>query len=342
MILSRVGPLFYILLPLSSRSSKAQNLYGYGKDASQTINVDIVTYGGSACNVTNLTYYNASSSITVDAFAVPDDVPRASTAGSLTSLTFTKAVVEGPYALPPYQSISFEAFWVTPSPFSSLLHSSDLPYTGCSTIISSLANSVIVKGQADNGSCTTLFNQECVDALIAQAKSMALSWSGQKGINPNCSAMGNPPPACQQFGKAGGEFDYRTTWFSDGLKASNNDGLSSVWLGTDNYGTSGMSACNQTGAVTIESGILSGQNATLNYDRSITAVTPVLTAVWLKEGRNPPWSDARLVCLRPNQFSSGSRVPAPPQLSGAGGALSWDRGASWGLLLVSLFGIALL
>lgn len=223
-MLFRLALVLYVLL--LSRASKAQNIYGYGDRAGQTINVDIVEYGYSDCNRTNLTYYNASSSITLDAFVVPDNVPGASVVGKLTSLTFVMGAVQGPYALPPYQNISDQLFWVTPSSFI-LLNSSALPYTGCSTIISSLTNQVNVKGQADNGSCTMLFNQACVDALIAQAKDMALTWSGQEGINSNCSTMGDPPPACQQFGTAGGIFNETSTWFSDGLGVYNAPNLSS-------------------------------------------------------------------------------------------------------------------
>lgn len=73
-----------------------------------------------------------------------------------------------------------------------------------------------------------------------------------------------------------------------------------------------------------------GQNWTLNYD-SFVIVTPVLTAVSLKEERDPPWSDARLACLHPNQFSAGSLVPPTPQQSGAP---SWDRRQNPGLLWV--------
>lgn len=55
---------------------------------------------------------------------------------------------------------------------------------------------------------------------------MALAWSGQEGINPNCTAMGFPPPECQQFGTIG-EIYYgnpvNTTWFSDGLGVYDSD-----------------------------------------------------------------------------------------------------------------------
>jgi hypothetical protein len=172
----------------------------YGVKASQPSNIDIVWTDDSNCNRTNLSYYNASSSITVDAFTVPDDVPGASVVSNLTSLTFTIGVVEGPVGGPPYPNFSVQSFWVTPSPYIDL-ESSELPYIGCSTIISSLTNQVNAKGQGDDGSCTKLFNQECVDALIAQAKETALEWSGR--TSQNCCGMGEPPPACQPFGVAG-------------------------------------------------------------------------------------------------------------------------------------------
>jgi hypothetical protein len=209
----------------------AQNIYGYGDMPGQTIDVDIIEYGSSNCNRTNLAYYNASSSVTVDAFAVPADVPGASTGNNLTSLTYTVGIAQGPYALPPYQNITVQQFWVTPSPYI-LLQSSELPYNGCSTIISSLTNQLIVNGQGDDGDCTKLFNKECVAALIAQAKSMSLAWSGQEGTSQNCSGMGNPPSACQQFGSVGNFIGYadntavysNTTWLSDGLGAYDKGG----------------------------------------------------------------------------------------------------------------------
>ncbi|SRR5947207_5972470 len=98
--------------------------------------------------------------------------------------------------------------------------------------------------KSDNGSCTTLFNQACVDALLAQAKNMALGWSGQDGLDQNCSAMGNPPPECQQFGTAGDIGFLNLTWVSDGLGVYFSDGIrnsdqnSSVGLP---YATSGVS-----------------------------------------------------------------------------------------------------
>lgn len=160
----------------------------------------------------------------VDAFAVPQDVSGASIVSNLTSLTFTMGVVEGPDDGPPYENITFQQFWVTPEPYI-LLDSFELPYNGCSTIISWLTNQVNVRGQSDNGSCTTLFNQACVDALLTQAKNMALGWSGQDGLDQNCSAMGNPPLECQQFGTAGGIEYLNLTWLSDGLGVYSSDGI---------------------------------------------------------------------------------------------------------------------
>ncbi|SRR6266480_5334335 len=126
--------------------TNAQNVERYGSSQGQTINVDIVEYSGKPCISTNLTYYNASSSVIVDAFAVPQDVSGASVVSNLTSLTFTMGVVEGPYDEPPYQNITFQQFWVTPEPYI-LLDSFELPYNGCSTIISALTNQVNVRGQ---------------------------------------------------------------------------------------------------------------------------------------------------------------------------------------------------
>lgn len=61
---------------LLSRASTAQNIGGYN---------DTEPWD---CNTTDATYYNATSSVTVDAFAVPEDVPGASLVDNLTSLTF--------------------------------------------------------------------------------------------------------------------------------------------------------------------------------------------------------------------------------------------------------------
>lgn len=211
----RIPAAFALVL---SKLCYAQNIYGYGDEAGQNVNVDILEYGLSNCNRTNLKYYNASEGITVDAFSIPADVTGASVVANLTSLTFTAGVAQGPYAAPGFQNISYQQFWVTPWPYIDL-SSAELPYYGCSTIIWFLTDQVNVNGQSDNGNCTTLFNQNCVDALLAQAKEMALSWSGQNRTDQNCTLMGNPPPACQQFGHAGGTPYLNITWLSDGLGA---------------------------------------------------------------------------------------------------------------------------
>jgi hypothetical protein len=128
-----------------SEVSVAQN----GDKAGQTSNVNIIYSGDSNCNRINLSYYNASSSITVDAFTVPDDVPGASVVSDLTSLMLTMGVSEGPSGGPPYPNFSVQSFRVTPSPYIGL-ESSEVPYIGCSNIISSLTSQVNPKGQGDN------------------------------------------------------------------------------------------------------------------------------------------------------------------------------------------------
>jgi hypothetical protein len=100
-----------------------------------------------------------------------------------------------------------------------------------------------------------------------------------------------------------------------------------VWIGNPEVANAHIGACEQAGSVILEENTDNLQG----YDGLVTTITPVLTAVWLKESRNPPWSDARLVCLRPNQFSAGSQIPPEPKLSGAP---SWDGLQSLGLLSV--------
>lgn len=78
---------------------------------------------------------------------------------------------------------------------------------------------MIAKGQSNNGNCITLLNEECVAALTQQAKDIALTWSGQANTNQNCSALGDPPPACQQFGTAFNSSPINVIWLSDGLGA---------------------------------------------------------------------------------------------------------------------------
>jgi hypothetical protein len=354
MLRGRLSHWLHALLFL--KVTNAQNVKRYSNSPGQTSNVDIVEYTSlGACNRTNLTYYNASSSVVVDAFAVPQDVSGASVVGNLTSLTFIMGVVEGPYNRPPYENITFQQFWVTPTPYI-LLDSFELPYYGCSTIISSLTNQVNVRGQGDNGSCTTLFNQACVDALLTQAKNMALGWPGQDARD--CSAMGNPPLECQQFGTAGGIKYLNLTWLSDGLGVYDSGGLRNdqnssggssvttidwpqvlticaiVWLGNPVPVNSEIGECEGTGALLLESSQGLHQNDTYNYDSFVTTVAPILTAVWLKEEHNPPWSDARLVCLRPDQFSAGSRVPPVPRLSGAA---SFNKRLKWHLFWTMCF-----
>jgi hypothetical protein len=95
-----------------------------------------------------------------------------------------------------------------------------------------------------------------------------------------------------------------------------------------------IGVCEGTGAVNLESNQGTRQNDTINYDGFVTTVTPILTAVWLKEEHNPPWSDARLVCLRPDQFSAGSRVPPVPRLSGAA---SFNKQPKWHLSWILCF-----
>lgn len=102
-----------------------------------------------------------------------------------------------------------------------------------------------------------------------------------------------------------------------------------VWIGNPYIANSGVGACEQTGSVILEENHNASRDQLLVYDNYVVTISPVLTAVWLKENRNPPWSDARLVCLRPNLFSAGSRIPSAPEMSGSPG---WEQLQNFGLV----------
>ncbi|KAL8627588.1 hypothetical protein Q9189_006710 [Teloschistes chrysophthalmus] len=225
-----------------------------------------------------------------------------------------------------------QAVWID-TPDNTNLESVDLPYLGCLVAFIGLPHDTTVRGQDDSGDCVKAMDRKCVDDVTMTAKSIARQASGtDREAETVCASIVSMsvPNSCSKYTAK------NTLMLTGSVVSARNS--------TNPNGTSLTHPSCPLPAPTHppSSAHLSWSTArsptdnTTAYDRALTRLTPVITAVWAKNGTQPAgegWSDARLVCMRARDVRGGSRVPkGVPKDSGAAGGV--ERG--WGMVVVGL------
>ena len=298
------------------------------------------------CDKTNPAVYNVTGSVTVDGFHPPASLPN-STLGNLTSITFSYGVIDYLESWNSSLHSVESSFWLTPSPLIDMA-SASVPYAGCSNLIGGLLRQVYVNGMNDTGDCSTLFNSECISALLNNAKNMSLGFQGTNVNSSDCTSLIWPPPAaCKQFTPDG-------NWVSaigsigPGMPAFAflsfrvASHFATVYIGVGDSGAlPNASYCSTTGSIFATTGPIDplsyqlGNNA--QYDVAVTEIVPIMTTVWSKDMQNAAWSDARLVCIHADRFRVGSRIPTAIPSSGVRGISRPDiKTLLFGLIFLAL------
>lgn len=172
----------------------------YGSDGWQATESDF------ACNRSDPTIYNVTGSLSVQGFAPPANLPNASL-GTIQTLTFTTGVVDFLVSTNISQHSAAQEYWVQATPDIDM-GSEDMPYYGYSAAISGLPRQVYEKGLNDSGDCTTLFNAECVSAMLTQAKNASLGFITNPSNPVKDGIIWPPPSACSQFTTNGNWIGY--------------------------------------------------------------------------------------------------------------------------------------
>ncbi|KAL8715143.1 MAG: hypothetical protein Q9220_001100 [cf. Caloplaca sp. 1 TL-2023] len=270
--------------------------------------------------------YNASASYQIPGFYPPGNgtTPPANWTYNIATVSGSK----GNYS---------QAIWID-TPDNTDVSSKNLPYIGCVAAFFSLPSGTDRRGQDDNGDCTKALDQDCVQGVIKFAKQRAIGVArtsyDASGICAGLLSMA-VPDACKKYTGGG------STW-GDGA-ASASIGNSTFSNGTDSRG------CDHNDEKGANKGSLawslsgSTDDNQTSYDRALTSITPVLTAVWEKGNNteNPfalGYTDARFVCMRPSQIKEGSSAPkGVPSLGVSVMVDGMSKGASLAAVMLMAF-----
>jgi hypothetical protein len=198
-------------------------------------------------------------------------------------------------------------YWLDTSPVVTL-QAPNMNYGGCVVALNQWPTSLLRKGQNDNGDCTSMISSDC----LSEMKEMALQGlaSSQSPGNYSClnfirNFEDTPPEAaCQKaIGKSwpggilistqfiGSTYDQCRPIYGNGTV---NESILTSEIGNPIEGTpkSDLSSYD-TGISTVSMLISVAFHNSTSNDTSTTA----------------PWSDSRIVCVRPKNIVKGSRVP---------------------------------
>ena len=298
-----------------------------------------------------VTGFNASGSVTVPGFRVNESYPQ-------TEWTWSRYVSDVPQPgtddTSLWQTFGLETRYVSPSvtwkyrPLTICLRPDlnlsdpNLPYTGCIIV----PRSVMVSGREDDGTCSGIFNNGCINEIFSKVNASAARFSGrQKGSTAAFS--------CPQLIKS--------------ITTSSSSKCHDQWYGStsteflpNDFSTEALSPrrCvpqNETGHPFFGWG--KDPNPSTNfkdYDQAVRTPHPVIVAVWLKalpgtvddeEDDEPGWADTRLFCIPANNTEPGSRNLTVVNRAAGGGAgrkESLDKGTLLMVLgAVAVLGMAL-
>ncbi|KAL8887626.1 MAG: hypothetical protein Q9192_006296 [Flavoplaca navasiana] len=159
--------------------------------------------------------------------------------------------------------------------------SNDLPYDGCNVALSVLPYDTVWRGQDDRGDCLRTLDDECVRDTLENARQRALNFDETREEAEDVRSL---------------------TWASSCARYLELDGI-----GNSSYSNDTECPNDARGADKM----LFGWGSSGGYDHAVTMVTPIVTVVFAEQSStiDPGWTDARLVCMRPNEIAAGSRVP---------------------------------
>ncbi|KAF2162473.1 hypothetical protein M409DRAFT_27098 [Zasmidium cellare ATCC 36951] len=222
-----------------------------------------------------------------------------------------------------------------------------LGYDVCGMNFGPFPDNTNLRGQADNGSCTTMFDADCVNAIELAVQQYALDLVANPTPEPNsnltqqslpgvCNSIGemlqsNIPQECTKYVNGSTQVGSRTGLtgyneslvYATGCTVRNNNGTWYELLSdTVDYNSETYSILTQT-------------------------VTPII-AVWMPiaNADRPStisYATAGMICVNVNHFNPGSVVPAAlpsPTPVGSGGGLS--GGAIAGIVVGVVVGVALI
>lgn len=245
--------------------------------------------------------YNATGSITIPGFRVNDSYP-------VTAWTWSQYLVETAYDS--NQSEIWQTLGLKTDP---LLNLSDpkTPYTACA--IAPIQVKYSAKAEKDDGTCSSVFDSDCLraiqDSLREHASSLSGTLSGSSSVTPcgqifdDLSAKGKK---CE--GMFGG-------WVSSQFMPNN---FSEPMPTSPGCGYFNVGDSNSTRGFFSWSGSLGTSKGNFTaYDAAIRFPQPIFVAAWLKDTTNgssysydtgsPPWSDTRVMCIPGNTTVAGSR-----------------------------------
>lgn len=143
---------------------------------------------------------NASSTTSISGFSLPGSLLPSSTWTFGTTISESRSSSGKHYIT--------QDFYINTKPTTNF-NSSNLPYAGGVAILSKLAQSVPQRSLKDPGDCSKLLDQKCIQALIKEANTTALGYSGKaQSSESQLSALSSTLPAeCVGFALGKGGWD---------------------------------------------------------------------------------------------------------------------------------------
>ncbi|KAL9001377.1 MAG: hypothetical protein Q9169_000268 [Polycauliona sp. 2 TL-2023] len=247
--------------------------------------------------------FNASSSYQVTGFSPPGSTSQPQ------DLTYNTAVQVNP------EGDNAHAIWIELANGTDIGYNG-LPYLGCLTALYELPENTVQRGQDDNGDCTETFDQDCVDAILSQSRSLVPGPGGSEVQRCTADTKIMVPSACRRY--ITGEFFVSSSWEwignwtdSDGTDKQVCNPQNQTRVKNAAIGWGSLYADDPRNNTSTTSDLLNDVNSI--YDREVTDVFAVLATVWAEDGpvgSGVTWSDSRLTCMNSAQrIKSGSRAP---------------------------------